>query len=133
MEGKKGLGTKHECFSCGAKFFDLCRPQAICPRCGADQKEATVAGGDAVDDQPPLRVKKIDIADKPKRAVDDDDVDEDDLDEDEDVDVDDDDDDEEEGGDEGDEEDDDDELDADADDLDDLDDELDEDLDDEED
>ena len=31
------LGTKHECLDCGAKFYDLGRPEVRCPRCGADQ------------------------------------------------------------------------------------------------
>lgn len=34
------LGTKHECFSCGARFYDLGKPEAICPKCGANQKDA---------------------------------------------------------------------------------------------
>jgi uncharacterized protein (TIGR02300 family) len=34
------LGTKHVCFSCGAKFYDLGKGQAVCPKCGADQKDA---------------------------------------------------------------------------------------------
>ncbi len=34
------LGTKHECFSCGTKFYDLNKPQALCPRCGTDQSAA---------------------------------------------------------------------------------------------
>jgi uncharacterized protein (TIGR02300 family) len=37
------LGTKFECFSCGAKFYDLGKGQAICPKCGADQKNAVPA------------------------------------------------------------------------------------------
>lgn len=28
------LGTKHECASCGTKFYDLGRADAICPKCG---------------------------------------------------------------------------------------------------
>lgn len=36
----KDLGTKHVCFKCGAKFYDLKKPNAICPKCGADQKDA---------------------------------------------------------------------------------------------
>ena len=32
------LGTKHECQSCGTKFYDLGRPKQICPQCGTDQK-----------------------------------------------------------------------------------------------
>ena len=34
------LGTKHECFNCEAKFYDLGRPEAVCPKCGANQKDA---------------------------------------------------------------------------------------------
>ena len=34
------LGVKHACFRCGAKFYDLFRPEPLCPKCGADQREA---------------------------------------------------------------------------------------------
>jgi hypothetical protein len=34
------LGTKHECFRCGARFYDLGKPDPICPKCGANQKDA---------------------------------------------------------------------------------------------
>lgn len=33
------LGTKHDCYSCGAKFYDFGRPQALCPKCGANQAD----------------------------------------------------------------------------------------------
>ena len=36
----KDLGKKHTCYSCQAKFYDLGKPQAICPKCGANQKDA---------------------------------------------------------------------------------------------
>ncbi len=36
----KDLGTKYTCFKCGAKFYDLKKPEPICPKCGADQREA---------------------------------------------------------------------------------------------
>ncbi|MBP1180040.1 TIGR02300 family protein [Methylobacterium sp. PvR107] len=29
------LGLKRQCMSCGAKFYDLARDPAICPKCGA--------------------------------------------------------------------------------------------------
>jgi len=32
-------GTKHECLRCQTKFYDLLRPQIVCPRCGVDQTE----------------------------------------------------------------------------------------------
>ena len=34
------LGNKYDCYSCGAKFYDLGKPQPICPKCGANQKDA---------------------------------------------------------------------------------------------
>jgi uncharacterized protein (TIGR02300 family) len=37
------LGTKHECYNCGTKFYDLGKSEAICPKCGADQKNAKEA------------------------------------------------------------------------------------------
>ena len=34
------LGQKHGCFRCGTKFYDLRKSPVLCPKCGADQKEA---------------------------------------------------------------------------------------------
>ena len=36
----KDLGTKHTCFKCATKFYDLRKPVALCPKCGADQRES---------------------------------------------------------------------------------------------
>ncbi len=36
----KDLGAKHACFKCGAKFYDLKKPEPLCPKCGADQRES---------------------------------------------------------------------------------------------
>ncbi len=36
----KDLGTKHTCFKCGTKFYDLKKPEPICPKCGADQRQS---------------------------------------------------------------------------------------------
>ena len=33
------LGRKFSCAECGAKFYDLGKERAVCPRCGADQTE----------------------------------------------------------------------------------------------
>ena len=38
------LGTKYHCFSCQAKFYDLNRPEPICPKCGADQRDKPKKG-----------------------------------------------------------------------------------------
>ncbi len=40
------LGDKHECISCGAKFYDLGKPRHICPKCGTDQKKTRNDKGD---------------------------------------------------------------------------------------
>ena len=34
------LGQKHDCFKCGTKFYDMKKPEPICPKCGADQRES---------------------------------------------------------------------------------------------
>jgi hypothetical protein len=39
----KDFGTKYVCFKCGTKFYDLKKPDPICPRCGADQREGQAA------------------------------------------------------------------------------------------
>lgn len=32
------LGTKTECHSCGAKFYDFDKPDPACPKCGVHQE-----------------------------------------------------------------------------------------------
>ena len=54
------LGIKHECFNCATKFYDLGKPAAICPKCGADQKNASQAESPAVA-QASRRRRKADI------------------------------------------------------------------------
>ena len=41
---KKDLGKKHLCYQCGCKFYDLKKPQPICPKCGVNQSEAPRRG-----------------------------------------------------------------------------------------
>jgi uncharacterized protein (TIGR02300 family) len=36
----KDLGSKHTCFKCQTKFYDLKKPDPVCPKCGADQRES---------------------------------------------------------------------------------------------
>lgn len=36
---KEKLGTRWTCYSCGGAFYDLKKPEPICPRCSADQRE----------------------------------------------------------------------------------------------
>ena len=37
------LGRKYTCYSCQTKFYDLGKPLPVCPKCGADQREADEA------------------------------------------------------------------------------------------
>ncbi|MER2562404.1 MAG: FYDLN acid domain-containing protein [Myxococcaceae bacterium] len=37
----KDFGTKFVCFKCSTKFYDMKKPDPICPKCGADQREAS--------------------------------------------------------------------------------------------
>jgi hypothetical protein len=33
------LGTKWGCYNCGSRFYDLNKPEPLCPKCGADQRQ----------------------------------------------------------------------------------------------
>lgn len=39
MQDKSKLGKRYQCFQCQLKFYDLNRPEPLCPKCGADQRE----------------------------------------------------------------------------------------------
>jgi len=41
------LGTKYDCFNCGTKFYDLGKPEPVCPKCGANQKDAVTSESQA--------------------------------------------------------------------------------------
>ncbi len=41
-ERKERLGAKWTCYACGTRFYDLKKPEPICPRCEADQRESPV-------------------------------------------------------------------------------------------
>jgi uncharacterized protein (TIGR02300 family) len=36
----KDLGSKHTCFKCSTRFYDLKKNVPVCPKCGADQRES---------------------------------------------------------------------------------------------
>ncbi|MEA2195834.1 MAG: hypothetical protein QOG42_2548 [Solirubrobacteraceae bacterium] len=55
------LGTKHECYNCGTKFYDLGKPEFICPKCGANQKDAVQSDSPAVS-QAARRKRKAEVA-----------------------------------------------------------------------
>ena len=49
------LGRKHVCFKCSTKFYDLKKPVALCPKCGANQADAPAV---AAPPPPPAPVKR---------------------------------------------------------------------------
>ena len=36
----KDLGNKFVCFKCSTKFYDMKKPDPVCPKCGTDQRES---------------------------------------------------------------------------------------------
>lgn len=36
----RDFGNKFVCFKCSTKFYDLKKPDPICPKCGADQRDS---------------------------------------------------------------------------------------------
>jgi uncharacterized protein (TIGR02300 family) len=55
---KPELGTKRVCVSCGARFYDLGKQPAICPKCSTEQPA----------EQPRLRRPTGNVADDRRRA-----------------------------------------------------------------
>ena len=49
------LGKKFECYNCRTKFYNLGKPEAICPKCGANQKDARSDESPAPAPRPPRR------------------------------------------------------------------------------
>ena len=39
MQSKALVGKRYTCFKCSCKFYDLNRPDPLCPKCGMDQRE----------------------------------------------------------------------------------------------
>lgn len=62
------LGRKHLCFKCQSKFYDLKKPKALCPKCGADQAEAPVMAA-APPPPPPKRPRVVDPVKEEEVAV----------------------------------------------------------------
>ena len=52
---KPELGTKRQCMSCGAKFYDLSKDPIVCPKCGAVYQVAGLATRAA----PALAARKV--------------------------------------------------------------------------
>ena len=61
----KDLGNKFVCFKCGTKFYDMKKPDPVCPKCGADQRESP-----ALKPQPEGKRSRLAAVPKPVEPVD---------------------------------------------------------------
>src|SRR5690348_864364 len=56
---KPELGTKRVCVSCGARFYDLTKTPAVCPKCGTEQPveqpRPRRTGGNVFEDKRPKK------------------------------------------------------------------------------
>jgi uncharacterized protein (TIGR02300 family) len=56
---KPELGLKRVCVACGAKFYDLAKTPAMCPKCGTEQPlevpRPRRTGGNVVEDKRPKK------------------------------------------------------------------------------
>lgn len=56
---KPELGTKRVCVACGARFYDLTKTPAVCPKCGTEQPieqpRPRRTGGNVVEDKRPKK------------------------------------------------------------------------------
>ena len=50
---KARLGNRFTCFSCQTSFYDLNKPDPLCPKCGTDQREIP-----KVEEKPKKRTRK---------------------------------------------------------------------------
>ena len=60
---KPELGTKRVCVSCSAKFYDLCKTPAVCPKCSTEQPPEQPrmrrSGGNVLDDKRRAKVLPV--------------------------------------------------------------------------
>ena len=59
MDGEARLGTKRVCGACGARFYDLAKVRAVCPKCGTEQPieqpRPRRTGGNVAEDRRPKK------------------------------------------------------------------------------
>ncbi len=62
------LGKKFTCFQCAGKFYDFGKPEALCPKCGANQKSAP-AKPKAIKKEKSVHVIEDDFSAEPEAEV----------------------------------------------------------------
>lgn len=70
---KPELGTKRVCIACGAKFYDMARVPAACPKCGTEQPieqpRAKRTGGNVAEEKRPKKPAAVPGADDAEAEV----------------------------------------------------------------
>lgn len=61
---KAKLGNRFTCFSCQTSFYDLNKPEPLCPKCGTDQRDTP-----KVEEKPKRTRKKAAKKKKKKPAI----------------------------------------------------------------
>lgn len=60
---KPELGTKRVCVACSARFYDLTKTPAVCPKCGTEQPieqpRPRRAGGNVMEDKRPKKAAVV--------------------------------------------------------------------------
>ena len=60
---KPELGTKRVCVSCSARFYDLTKAPAVCPKCGTEQPPEQPrprrVGGNVMEDKRPKKAAVV--------------------------------------------------------------------------
>jgi uncharacterized protein (TIGR02300 family) len=59
---KPELGLKRTCVSCGAKFYDMAKQPAVCPKCGTEQPAEQPRPRRSANIVPDEKVKKRAVA-----------------------------------------------------------------------
>ena len=67
---KPELGTKRVCVSCGARFYDLAKQPAVCPKCSTEQPPEQPrlrrAGGNVIDEKRRAKVIPVPGLEEPE-------------------------------------------------------------------
>lgn len=53
----RDLGSKFTCYNCGTRFYDLHKPEPVCPKCDTDQREGSARASPAAERRRPRLVE----------------------------------------------------------------------------
>jgi len=62
------LGNKHVCFKCSTKFYDMKKPDPVCPKCGANQRDSPAPKAESTKKSRLAAAKVIEPTPEPEEA-----------------------------------------------------------------